>query len=124
MTPVNVGAGGGDLASRRFALAVTILLTILAFPPLQVTDSVLRLLSLSVALSGTLLLMAGLVFLQKTHYAGIMLIPLSCGMVALVHLGSRTGAVTLGLFFSAVILTNLVTRRCALNHLLGIDSCN
>jgi len=123
LTPENVGPRGGDLASRRFALIVSATLTVLALPPLSVADGVFRILGLAVALSGALLLMAGMVFLQKAHYAGLMLIPLSCGMVALVHLGSRLGAVVLGIFFCGIMLTNLITRRCGLNRLLGIDSC-
>lgn len=123
MTPENVGPRGGDLASRRFAIIVSAALTVLALPPLDVTDGVFRILALAVALSGTLLLMAGMVFLQKTHYAGLMLIPLACGMVTLVHLGSRLAAVVLGVFFCTVMLSNLITRRCGLNRMLGIDSC-
>lgn len=123
MAPVNVGVRGGDLAARRFAMVVTAGLTILALPPVGVSDSALRLVSLVVAMSGTLFLMAGLVFLQKTHYAGIMLIPAAGGMILVAQMGSRVGAVAIGLAFCAVMIFNLVTRRCMLNRLLGIHSC-
>lgn len=124
MAPVNVGVSGGDLAARRFAIIVTLGLTLLALPPLGVSDSALKLVALVVAMSGTLFLMAGLVFLQKTHYAGIMLIPSAGGMILLAQMGSRAGAVAIGLAFCAVMIFNLVTRRCMLNRLLGIRSCS
>lgn len=123
MARVNVGVRGGDLAARRFAIVVTAGLTLLALPPLGVSDSALRLVALAVAMSGTLLLMAGLVFLQKTHYAGIMLIPSAGGMILVSQAGGRAGAVAIGLVFCAVMIFNLVTRRCMLNRLLGIQSC-
>lgn len=120
---VNVGVAGGDLPARRFALAVTTSLTILALPPLGVSAATLKLAAILVAMSGTLLLMAGLVFLQKTHYAGVMLIP-SAGLILLVsQMGSRMGAVAIGLVFCAVMAANLLTCRCPLNRALGINSC-
>jgi hypothetical protein len=123
MAPVNVGVRGGDLAARRFAMVVTAGLTILALPPLGVSDSALKLVALVVAMSGTLFLMAGMVFLQKTHYAGIMLIPSAGGMILVAQMGSRPGAVAIGLVFCVIMVFNLVTRRCLLNRLLGIQSC-
>jgi len=120
---VNVGVAGGDLPARRFALAVTTLLTLLALPPLGVSESTLKLAAILVAMSGTLLLMAGLVFLQKTHYAGAMLIP-SAGLILLVsQAGSRMGAVAIGALFCAVMVANLLTCRCPLNRAFGINSC-
>lgn len=123
MVPVNVGVRGGDLAARRFAMVVTAGLTILALPSMGVSDSALRLVALVVAMSGTLFLMAGMVFLQKTHYAGIMLVPSAGGMTLLAQMGSRPGAVAVGLVFCGIMVFNLVTRRCLLNRLLGIQSC-
>ena len=121
---VNVGEAGGDLQARRFALAVTATLTILALPPLGVSESNLRLASMLVAMCGTLFLMAGLVFLQKTHYAGMMLIP-AAGLILLIsQVGSRTGAVVIGTAFCAVMAANLLTGRCAFNRMLGINSCS
>ena len=119
---VHIGSRGGDLPARRFALLATSILTVLAFPQLNVSDSTFRLVSLGVAMSGTLLLMAGLVFLQTTHFAGIMLMPSAGGMFALVELGSRLGAVAVGVVFLAAMASNLITRRCSLNHMMGIDS--
>lgn len=119
----NVGEVGGDLPARRFALAVTTTLTLLALPPLGVSESTLKLASIVVAMCGTLFLMAGLVFLQKTHYAGMMLIP-AAGLILLVsQFGSRVGAFGIGALFCAVMAANLLTCRCALNRMLGINSC-
>lgn len=120
---VNVGDAGGDLTARRFALAVTTTLTVLALPPLGVSESTLKLVSILVAMCGTLFLMAGLVFLQKTHYAGLMLIPAAGLILLLSQWGSRLGAVAIGSIFCAVMAANLLTCRCALNRALGINSC-
>lgn len=114
---------GGDLASRRFAFVITGILTLMAVPQTGVGEHVLRLAALLVAICGTLFLMAGLVFLQKTHYAGIMLIISSCGIIALEASGMRPGAVALGFAFMAMIAANLWNRRCELNLMLGINSC-
>lgn len=120
---MNVGPAGGDLASRQFAFAVTAGLTLMALPPLGVSESALKLAALAVGICGTLLLMAGLVFLQKTHYAGIVLIVSSGAFLALSSPGSRPGASALGVVFLFVIAANLWNRRCGLNHMLGINSC-
>ena len=122
MTAINVGRSGGDLAARRFALAMTVALTILPLPSLELSPSTLKLVSLAVAMSGTVLLMAGLVFLQKTHYAGIMLIPSACAVMAATQMGSRFGASFIGLLFSAAIIWSFRTGRCEINELLGLDS--
>ena len=45
------------------------------------------------------------------HYAGIMLIPSAGGMILVAQMGSRAGAVAIGLAFCAVMVFNLVTRR-------------
>ena len=39
-------------------------------------------------------------------------------------MGSRTGAVVIGAAFCAVMVANLLTCRCALNRMLGINSCS
>jgi hypothetical protein len=123
LTEVNVGPAGGDLASRRFGLVVTAALTVMAVPTLGVNDATLRLAGLMVAIFGTLFLMAGLVFLQRTHYAGIMLILAASGIMALARPGGRPGAVAVGLSVMALMAANLLNHRCALNRLLGINSC-
>ena len=122
MTSTNVGPGGGDLPARRLALLMTIALTVLPLPSLQITSSTLKMVSLAVAMSGALFLMAGLVFLQKTHYAGIMLIPSATAIMAVTQVGGRLGASVIGLFFSVVIAWHSLTGRCPVNRLLGIDS--
>ena len=120
---MNVGPVGGDLASRRFAFVVTGGLTLMALPLSGVAESALKLAALAVGICGTLLLMAGLVFLQRTHYAGIALI-VSCGVfLALGGSETRTGATAVGVVFLFIIAANLWNRRCGLNQMLGINSC-
>ena len=120
--PINVGRGGGDLAGRRFSFVGTLTLALLALPPLGLSYSTLKIASLLVAMSGTLFLIAGLVFDQKTQYSGIVLIPASAATIAFAAIGYPIGAVITGLVFSAMIGANLVTRRCGLNKMLSIDS--
>lgn len=122
MTSINVGRGGGDLAARRFALLMTIILTVLPLPSLEISSSTLKMVSLAVAMSGALFLMAGLVFLQKTHYAGVMLIPSATAIMAITQIGGRLGAVVVGLVFSVAIAWHSLSGRCPVNRLLGIDS--
>lgn len=119
----NVGVEGGDLPTRRFALIVMLLLTVLAVPWLGISHGELKIATLLAAMSGTLFLMAGLVFLQKTHYAGLTLIPGPLGMLGLSAIGWRWAAVLLGVAVITAMVQNLVTRRCGLNKLFGINSC-
>lgn len=118
-----MGPVGGDLASRRFAFLVTGGLTAMALPLSGASEGALKLAALTVAICGTLFLMAGLVFLQKTHYAGIMLIISAAAMLALAGNGARSAASALGAAFMFIIAANLWNRRCGLNHLMGINSC-
>ncbi len=124
--PLNVGFEGGDLPARYYAAAVIMALAIAAAPPVRLAYSALKISALLASMSGTLLLMAGLVFSQKTHYAGIMLIPLPIVLLWLVGAGASFAwlAVLLGLAFFGWGAQNLVTKRCAVNKLLGINSCS
>jgi hypothetical protein len=120
----NVGSVGGDLTARRFALVVMLLLTLLAVPWLGLSYGVVKIAGLLGAMAGTLFLMAGLVFLQKTHFAGFVLIPAPLAMVGLSALGWRWAAVLFGAAVIGWVGQNLITRRCGLNQLLGINSCS
>jgi hypothetical protein len=119
----NVGMVGGDLAARRFALIVMLLLTLIAVPWMGLSYGAVKIAALVGAMAGTLFLMAGLVFLQKTHFAGLVLIPAPLVMVAFSAIGWRWVAVLWGVLVIAWLVQNLVTRRCGLNQLLGINSC-
>jgi len=121
--PLNVGPVGGDLPTRYFAAVVVLLLIIAAAPPLQLTYSTVKIFSLLASMSGTILLMAGLVFSQKTHFAGIMLIPTAFIMMLLTSRISGWAAIFIGLVVLGWIAQNLITKRCGINKLLGIDSC-
>ena len=120
---VNVGTVGGDITARRFALIMMLVITLMAVPWLGFSHAAVKIAALVGAMAGTLFLMAGLVFLQKTHFAGLILLPGPLGMVALSSIGWRWGAVLFGVLFIAWLVMNLVTRRCGLNQLLGINSC-
>jgi len=120
---VNVGSVGGDLPTRRVALVVMLATTIVAVPWFGFSHSALKVTALLGAMTGTLFLMSALVFLRNTHYAGLLLIPAPMAMVGLSAIGWRWGAVFLGLLIVTGLVQNLVTRRCGLNKLLGINSC-
>jgi hypothetical protein len=119
----NVGVVGGDLAARRFALIVMLLLTLIAVPWMGLSYGAVKIAALVGAMAGTLFLMLGLVFLQKTHFAGLVLIPAPLVMVAFSAIGWRWVAVLWGVLVIGWLVQNLVTRRCGLNKLLGINSC-
>jgi len=120
---VNVGAEGGDLTARRFALIMMLVITLMAVPWWGLSHAEVKIAALLGAMSGTLFLMAGLVFLQKTHFAGLILLPGPLGMLALSSVGWRWAAVLFGVVFVGWMVQNLLTRRCGLNQLLGINSC-
>lgn len=122
--PINVGFAGGDMPARYFTAAAILLLTIAVMPPLKLTYSALKIFALLASMSGTILLMAGLVFSQKTHFAGIMLIPTAFLMMGLAGWQWNWFAVLLGVIALAWIAQNLITKRCGINKLLGIDSCS
>jgi hypothetical protein len=120
--PINVGIRGGDLPTRYFAGIVMAALTAFAVPQVGASLTTLKISCLLIAMSGTILLMAGLVFLQRTHYAGILLIPASLLILWLVNLNLRWLAVMVGIAVLGLIVQNLVTKRCGINKVLGISS--
>src|ERR1700741_2615775 len=92
----NVGVVGGDLTARRFALIVMLLLTLIALPWMGLSYGAVKTAALIGHMAGTLFLMSGLVFLQKTHFAGLVLIPAPLVMVAFSAIGWRWVAVLWG----------------------------
>lgn len=121
--PINVGMIGGDLPTRYFAAGIMLLLTIVIAPPLRVPYSTVKIFCLLASMSGTTLLMAGLVFSQKTHFAGVMLIPAALLMRLLAGWNLSWPAVLVGLVVLGMIGQNLITKRCGINKLFGIQSC-
>ena len=119
----NVGTVGGDLATRRVALVIMLATTFVAVPWFHFTHNALKVVALLGAMTGTLFLMSALVFLKNTHYAGVALIPAPLIMVGLSALNLRWLAVVFGLLVIGGLVQNLITRRCGLNKLLGINSC-
>jgi hypothetical protein len=122
--PLNVGLQGGDLPARYYSTGVILALSILSAPPVQFSPITLKLAALLASMSGTMLLMAGLVFSQKTHYAGVLLIPVPFILLWLAGAGLAWLAVIFGLAFTGWGVQNLVTKRCGINKLLGINSCS
>jgi hypothetical protein len=121
--PLNVGFEGGDLPARYFAALMILTLVVVAAPPAQVSYKALKISTLLISMSGTILLMAALVFSQKTHYAGMLLIAVSFLILGLAGLDLKWPGVVIGLAFLGWVAQNLVTRRCGVNKLLGINSC-
>ena len=120
--PINVGIRGGDLPARYFAGATLLLLTAMALPPLGFSYSAVKITALLIGMCGTVLLMCGLVFAQKTHYAGALLIPAPFVIMALVAWKITWLAVIMGLLFLGMVVFNIVTKRCGVNRLFGIIS--
>ncbi len=120
--PINVGIRGGDLPTRYFTGGALLLLTIMAFPSLGFTLSAVKIAALVIGMCGTILLMCGLVFGQKTHYAGLMLIPAPFVIWFLVSWKITWLAVLMGLLFISMVTFNIVTKRCGVNRLFGIVS--
>ena len=120
--PINVGIRGGDLPTRYFAGIVMLALTLIAVPQAGASFTALKISVLLAAMSGTILLMAGLVFSKRTHYAGILLIPAPLLILWFVNLDLPWLAVMLGIAVLGLIVQNLVTKRCGLNKMLGISS--
>lgn len=120
--PINVGIRGGDLPTRYFAATALLLLTAMVFPQFGLSYSTVKIFALLIAMCGTVLLMCGLVFAQKTHYAGLMLIPAPFVVLALAAWKITWLAVLMGLLFVSMVVFNIVTKRCGVNRLLGIIS--
>jgi hypothetical protein len=118
--PINVGMRGGDLPARYVAAAVLTALTAAMW--LGVSFGVLKIGALLIGMSGTIMLMAGLVFSQTTHFAGILLVLLPFLMLACLAWGLRWLGILLGLLFVSSIIFNIITKRCGINKLLGIVS--
>jgi len=119
----NVGVAGGDLPTRVFAAASLIALMTMSLPATGVQFTVFKIAALIGAEIGAIFLMLGLFFSQKTHFAGLILIPVPLFMVWMVGIGLSWLAIAVGLVFLAEGLLNLFTRKCGINKLLGIDSC-
>jgi len=118
----NVGFRGGDLQTRFFAGAVLLALVVMVFPPTDVSPAAMRIATLAAAMFGTVFLMTGLVFAQRTHYAGIVLtaVPLMIKWLAQGQLSWV--AVILGALTIGGISINVATRRCGVNRALRISS--
>ena len=121
-TPENVGMKGGDLPTRYFAGMVILSLTLMALPMLNLTIHLFKIITLIAAMSGTLLLMAGLVFVQKTHFAGIILIPVPLLMFWAFKGDSHWLAVAVGMVILMATGENIITKRCMVNNLFGVVS--
>ena len=118
----NVGTEGGDLPTRILASTIVASLVLLSIPTLGVQYSILKITSLVSAQLGAMFLMMGLFFSRKTHFAGVILIPIPLAIAWLAGSGYHWIAVGVGVAFLGQIMLNLVTRRCGINRLLGINS--
>lgn len=118
----NVGTQGGDFQTRIFSLVVLISLSWSATPYSGISLPVLKIFSLVVAIIGAQLLMIGLVFSGKTHYAGLVLLIVPLIIYWVAGTGITWLAPTIGALSLLMVIENIVTHRCALNRLLNINS--
>jgi len=119
----NVGVAGGDLQTRVVAAVGLGVLIVMIVPAAGVPFTTFKITTLIGAEIGAVLLMLGLFFSKKTHFAGFVLIPIPLLMLWLVGSGQPWLAIVVGLAFLGEGLLNLFTRRCRLNKMLGINSC-
>ncbi len=118
--PINVGMQGGDLPTRYFSALTLSALTAAAW--LGVSYSNLKIGALLAGMSGTIMLMAGLVFSQKTHFAGMILILVPFLLLASTAWQLRWLGILIGLLFVATITFNIASKRCGVNKIFGIVS--
>lgn len=116
----NVGMKGGDLPMRYVTALVLSAMTAAMW--LGASFGALKIGALLSGMCGTILLMAGLVFSQTTHFAGILLTLLPFLMLASTAWQLRWVGILIGVFFVASIVFNILTRRCGINKFLGIVS--
>ena len=119
----NVGTTGGDLLTRLLAAAVLMLLVALALPLLSIPFTLFKITALIAAEAGLVFLMLGLFFDQKTYFAGFVLFLIPLAMLWLSGAGLGWIGAGLGALALADAVVNVYTRRCGLNGLLGISSC-
>lgn len=119
----NVGTEGGDLQTRIFSLVVLVGLSWSAIPYSGVSLPTLKVFSLFVSIIGTILLMMGLVFARKTHYAGLLLLIVPLIIYWAAGAGIRWMTYSVGTLSVIGVIQNIATRRCGVNKLLNINSC-
>lgn len=120
----NVGTSGGDIVTRLLTAAVLVLLVALAVPMLDVPYTLFKITALIATEVGLIFLMLGLFLDQKTYFAGFMLFLVPLAMLWLSGAGLAWVGVILGALALADAVVNVYTRRCGLNGLLGISSCD
>lgn len=119
----NVGTVGGDLQTRIFSLVVLVGLSWSAIPYSGVSLPFLKVFSLFVSIIGAFLLMMGLVFSRKTHYAGLVLLIVPLIIYWAAGAGIRWMTYSVGTLSLIGVIQNIATRRCGVNRLLNINSC-
>ena len=120
---VNVGTQGGDLQTRIFSLVVLAGLSWSATPFSGVPLPILNTFSLLAAIIGAQLLMIGLVFSGKTHYAGLVLLIAPLIIYWTAGAGIKWIAPAVGALSLIMVIENIFTRRCGINKLLNINTC-
>ena len=119
----NVGLKGGDIPGRIITVVLLAILVFLVLPPAGVPFNVIKITALICSQVGIVFMMLGLYLSRKTHFAGIILIPAPLIMMWLAGMGAAWISVVLGAGFIGQALLNIITGRCGINRLIGINSC-
>jgi hypothetical protein len=114
--------GGADLVSRAVTVIVLLVLTGMVAAEKTISFSVMKISLLIAAELGLVSVMLGLFLRSNTYFAGIQLLIAALSMLWLAAHDLTLVAVSVGLLFIAVDLTNVVTRRSRLNALLASHS--
>lgn len=120
----NLGWENGDMQSRLLAVVVMLPLTWIVSPFSWTEIPLAAISSLLTSVLGALLLMTGLVFNQKTHMAGITLLLFPSLMYFAVQNQAPYVGFSLGCIALLWLFQNVLTKKCGLNALLGINSCS
>lgn len=119
----NVGTSGGDIVTRILTAIILVLLVALALPLVNIPYTLFKIIALIATEIGLVFLMMGLFLDQKTYFAGFALFLVPLAMLWLAGAGLAWVGVAIGAVALADAVVNLYTRRCGLNALLGISSC-
>jgi hypothetical protein len=122
LTRPDRNVGRSDFGTRVLASLALAFLVAIEIPQLHVKFSLIKICLLIGAELGLVSLMLGLFLRAKTYFSGLQLFSASLIMLWLERRQQPWAAVAVGVFFLALGIGNLLTRRSRLNQVLGISS--